>query len=339
LSFNRDTDRIVLAHGSGGALSQTLTTDIFLTRFDNQTLARLDDSAILSLNTKRIAFTTDTYVVDPLFFPGGDIGKLAVCGTINDLSVQGAIPRYLSVGFVLEEGLSISDLKRIVDSMAKTAQQAGVEIVAGDTKVVQHGAADKIFINTAGVGELRDNIELSSANAKPGDAVILTGTLGDHGISVLMAREQLGLSSELQSDVAPLNGLIDEVFQASQNVHAMRDPTRGGLAATLNEIATHSIVDIALEEDSIPINEAVAGACELLGFDPLYIANEGKAVIFATAPAAHTIVDRLHRHTLGRNAAVIGNVRPGRGRVYMKTRVGGSRIIDMPVGEQLPRIC
>ena len=338
-SSHSTNDHIILAHGSGGALSQALTKEVFLTRFNNQTLAKLDDSAILTLNTDRVAFTTDTYVVDPLFFPGGDIGKLSVCGTINDLAVQGAVPRFLSVGFVLEEGLSISVLKRIVDSMAQTAQLAGVEIVTGDTKVVPKGAADKVFINTAGVGEVKDGVNVSSANVKPGDAVIITGTLGDHGISVLVAREQLGLSTSLQSDVAPLNGLIAEVLQATSEVHAMRDPTRGGLAATLNEIATHSGVDIELEEDAIPVSEAVAGACELLGFDPLYIANEGKAVIFVPVNKASAVLARIQNHPLGRDAAVIGNVRQGRGRVFMKTRVGGSRIIDMPVGEQLPRIC
>ena len=338
-SSHSTNDHIILAHGSGGALSQALTKEVFLTRFNNQTLAKLDDSAILTLNTDRVAFTTDTYVVDPLFFPGGDIGKLSVCGTINDLAVQGAVPRFLSVGFVLEEGLSISVLKRIVDSMAQTAQLAGVEIVTGDTKVVPKGAADKVFINTAGVGEVKDGVNVSSANVKPGDAVIITGTLGDHGISVLVAREQLGLSTSLQSDVAPLNGLIAEVLQATSEVHAMRDPTRGGLAATLNEIATHSGVDIELEEDAIPVSEAVAGACELLGFDPLYIANEGKVVIFVPVNKASAVLARIQNHPLGRDAAVIGNVRQGRGRVFMKTRVGGSRIIDMPVGEQLPRIC
>jgi hydrogenase expression/formation protein HypE len=338
-SSQTDNDYIILAHGSGGALSQSLTQKIFLARFDNQVLSQLDDSAVLNLTSNRVAFTTDTYVVDPLFFPGGDIGKLAVCGTINDLSVQGAIPRYLSVGFILEEGFSVSDLKRIVDSMAKTAREAGVEIVAGDTKVVQRDAADKIFINTAGIGEVRYGVNVSSANVQTGDAVVVTGTLGDHGISVLVAREQLGLSSELQSDVAPLNGLIDEVFKATQKVHTMRDPTRGGLAATLNEIAHQSAVDIEIEEGAVPVNEAVAGACELLGFDPLYIANEGKAVVFIPADDAQTVIDHLHAHPLGRDAAIIGTVRQGLGRVYMKTRVGGSRIIDMPVGEQLPRIC
>ena len=338
-SSHSTNDHIILAHGSGGVLSQELTQEIFLSRFNNQTLSKLDDSAVLSMNTNQVAFTTDTYVVDPIFFPGGDIGKLSVCGTVNDLSVQGSIPRYLTVGFVLEEGFSISDLERIVDSMANTAGQAGVEIVSGDTKVVPKGAADKIFINTSGIGELRDGVDVSCSNVQPGDAIVLTGTIGDHGISVLFAREELGLSSDLQSDVAPLNHLIAKVFEVTTDVHAMRDPTRGGLAATLNEIAAHSKVEIMLEENAIPVNDAVAGACELLGFDPLYIANEGKAVIFVSDSDANAVVARLREHPFGKEAAIIGRVYQGRSKVYMKTKIGASRIIDMPVGEQLPRIC
>jgi hydrogenase expression/formation protein HypE len=279
-------------------------------------------------------------VVNPIFFPGGDIGKLAVCGTVNDLSMVGATPLYLSLAFIIEEGLLIEDLERVLISVQEAAREAQVQIVTGDTKVVNKGSADKLFVNTAGVGTVPEGIEISGSNARPGDKVILSGTIGDHGIAVLSQREGLGFSTRLESDCAPLNGLVAEMIAASKRIHAMRDPTRGGLATTLNELAAQSNVGIRIEEDKVPVRDEVRGACEMLGIDPLYVANEGKLVALVHPEDAQTVLAKMRRHRYGKNAAIIGEVRSDHtGRVVMKTTLGASRIVDMLVGDPLPRIC
>ncbi len=336
--MNRES-RIVLAHGSGGKLTHDLIKDLFLEKFENPLLSPLTDSAVLQLNGTRVAFTTDTYVVKPIFFPGGDIGKLAVCGTINDLAVMGARPICISCGVVIEEGFEYRVLEQIVDSIQTTAQDAGVEIVTGDTKVVERGEGDGIFINTSGIGVIDPNLTLP-ADIEVGDKIVLNGPLGEHGIAVLSARAELGLESEVESDCAPLNGLISEVLRVSHRIKFMRDPTRGGLATTLNEMVDRKDFGIAVQEEFIPASDSVRGACELLGFDPLYIANEGKVVVVVTEEDAPQVVDEMRRHPLGVNAHIIGEVvsQPP-GRVYVKTLAGGTRILDMMVGDQLPRIC
>jgi hydrogenase expression/formation protein HypE len=333
------TDKILLAHGSGGKLAQEIIQNSFLPALANPILSRLDDSAVIE-SGGRLAFTTDSYVVQPIFFPGGDIGKLAVCGTVNDLAMVGAMPRYLSLSFIIEEGLPISELERVVSSVKETAQAAGVEIVAGDTKVVNRGGADKLFLNTAGIGTIAPGINISGHNARPGDVVILSGTIGDHGIAVLSQREGLDFATELQSDCAPLNQLVAEMLEVSPNIHCLRDPTRGGLASTLNEVAQQSGVSIRIEEEKIPVREEVLSACEMLGLDPLYIANEGKLVAVVSPEDAEAILAQMRKNDYGRSAAIIGQVEEGKpGRVVMRTRLGTSRIIDMLVGEPLPRIC
>ena len=336
-------ETILLAHGSGGQLSHELVEQIFVRHFANPTLAELNDSAVLDMsgNTRRLAFTTDSYVISPLFFPGGDIGKLAVCGTVNDLAVSGAEPKYLSAGFILEEGLSMETLERIVASMAETARAAGVQIVTGDTKVVNHGAADGAFINTAGVGFVPEGRSLSPRNLQAGDQILVSGTLGDHGMAIMMEREGLALHSALQSDCAPLNELIADLLQACPSgVRCLRDPTRGGLVATLNEWATAAKVGIAVEERAIPLREQVRSACEILGLDPLYVANEGKVVIAVAEGEAEAALAALRAHPLGSEAAIIGQVTADHsGRVVLGTMLGTHRILDMLVGEQLPRIC
>ena len=332
-------DRVLLAHGSGGKLSHDLIKESFVSAFSNPILDKLDDSAVFELNG-RLAFTTDSYIVSPIFFPGGDIGKLAVCGTVNDLSMSGAIPLYLSLSFIIEEGLLIADLERIVNSIHKAAAEAGVKIVAGDTKVVNQGSADKLFINTSGVGIVPPGIDISGANARPGDKVIVSGTLGDHGIAVVSQREGLKFHVPVESDCAPLNRLVAEMLETSANLHCLRDPTRGGLATTLNDFAQQSQVGINLGEESIPVNKAVLAACELLGFDPLYIANEGKLAAVVAPADADKVLAKMKRNQYGHEAAIIGEVvseHPGR--VVMKTRLGASRIVDVLVGELLPRIC
>jgi len=332
-------DRILLAHGSGGKLAHDLIEKNFVPVLDNPLLVPLDDSAVFKLNG-RLAFTTDSYVVSPIFFPGGDIGKLAVCGTVNDLSMSGAKPLYLSLAFIIEEGLLLNDLKRIIDSIKSTAEEAGVKIITGDTKVVEHGSADKLFINTAGIGKVPDGVFISGSNAKPGDKVILSGTIGDHGIAVLSQRQGLSFGTKLESDCAPLGQMVAEMLEASKNIHSLRDPTRGGLATTLNELAKQSKVGIRIEESKIPVRDEVAGACEMLGLDPLYIANEGKLIAIVAREDAEKILAATKQNRYGRNAAVIGEViieHPGR--VVMKTLLGSSRIVDMLVGEPLPRIC
>ncbi len=332
-------ERVLLAHGSGGKLSHELVTKHFVKEFFNPILARLDDSAVFELSGK-LAFTTDSFVVNPIFFPGGDIGKLSVCGTVNDLSMVGAIPLYLSLAFIIEEGFPQDDLDRIVASIKKASDEADVKIVTGDTKVVTRGGCDKIFVNTAGIGRIPDGLDISASNLKPGDKVILSGSIGDHGIAVLSQREGLSFSTELKSDCAPLGGLVSAMLEASSEIHSLRDPTRGGLATTLNELAMQSRVGIKIEESKIPVRAEVRGACEMLGLDPLYIANEGKLVAIVPPDAAEAIVAAMTKNIYGRDAVIIGEVTEGNpGRVVMKTNFGTSRIIDMLVGEALPRIC
>jgi len=335
-----DTERILLAHGSGGELSHELVNSLFLKAFHNPFLDPLDDGAVLDVEGSRWAFTTDSYVVTPVFFPGGDIGKLAVCGTVNDLSMSGAKPLFLSAGFIIEEGFPLSSLQSIVASMQRAAVEANVEIVTGDTKVVNRGGADGIFINTAGIGLIPGGVQISGSLARPGDRVLLSGSIGDHGVAILSSREGLQFSTTLQSDCASLNGLVAAMLEVSKRIHCLRDPTRGGLSSTLNELARQSGVGLWVEEDRIPIKEEVQGACELLGFDPLILANEGKLVAIVAADAAEMILQRMKAHPQGRDAAIIGEVREEpKGKVILRTRIGLTRIMDMMVGEPLPRIC
>jgi hydrogenase expression/formation protein HypE len=336
------TDRILMAHGSGGQLSHDLVEGLFLKHFHNPTLAGLDDAAVLppTLPAARLALTTDSYVIQPLFFPGGDIGKLAVCGTVNDLAMRGAQPLYLTAGFILEEGLLLKDLEQIVVSMAATAKAVGAQIAAGDTKVVERGSADGMFINTAGVGLVPDGVDISGADACPGDVVVVSGTIGDHGMAVMSQREGLSFSTPLVSDCAPLNGLVAALLEASPGVHCLRDPTRGGLATALNELARRSEVGIEIEETRIPVRDAVRGLCELLGLDPLYVANEGKLAAVVAAEEAEAALAALRAHEYGAEAAIIGRVTADHpGRLVMRTALGARRVVDMLVGEQLPRIC
>jgi hydrogenase expression/formation protein HypE len=332
-------DRILLAHGSGGKLAHELVEKSFLQAFTNPILAKLDDSAVFDFSG-RLAFTTDSYVVSPIFFPGGDIGKLAVCGTVNDLAMSGAQPLYLSLSFIIEEGLPQSELGQIVDSIQNAAKEAGVKIATGDTKVVNRGSADKLFINTAGIGIIPQRVDISGSNATLGDRVLLSGPIGDHGIAVLSQREGLCFSTQLESDCAPLNSLVAEMLETSPNIHCLRDPTRGGLATTLNELAKQSKVSIRIEEEKIPVREEVLAACEMLGFDPLYIANEGKLVAILSAEDADRVLKAMRENPYGKDASIIGEVRAEHpGRVVMKTCLGTSRIVDMLVGDPLPRIC
>ncbi len=333
------SDKILLSHGSGGKLGHELIEKSFLKTFSNPLLAKMDDSAVFDLSG-RLAFTTDSYVVKPIFFPGGDIGKLAVCGTVNDLSMSGAVPLYLSLAFIIEEGLSQQDLKKVVNSVQLAADEAGVMVVTGDTKVVNRKGADQLFVNTAGVGIVPPGVDISGDKAKPGDRVILSGAIGEHGIAVLSQREGLSFSTRLESDCAPLNRLVAEMLEASHQIHCLRDPTRGGLATTLNELATQSKAGIRIEEEKIPVREEVSAACEMLGLDPLYVANEGKLVAIVAPEDAEAVLNRMRENTYGRDAAIIGEVRQEHpGRVVMGTRLGASRIVDMVVGEPLPRIC
>jgi len=334
-------DRILLAHGSGGKLMHDLIAKHFVTTLGNPILDKLDDSAVFELGSQgKLAFTTDSYVVSPIFFPGGDIGKLAVCGTVNDLAMSGAIPLYLSLSLIIEEGLLIADLERIVDSVHQAAIEAGVKIIAGDTKVVNKGSADKLFITTSGVGVVPPGINISGENAKPGDKVIVSGTIGDHGIAIVSQREGLKFKVPVASDCAPLNRLVAEMVETSAHIHCLRDPTRGGLATTLNEFARQSKVGMVIEEANIPVKKSVLSACELLGFDPLYLANEGKLAAVVAPEDADKVLARMKQNRYGAGATIIGEVvaeHPGR--IIMKTRLGASRIVDMLVGELLPRIC
>ena len=333
-------DTITLDHGGGGRASRELVRSHFLPRLANPYLEKLDDSAVFKMQAGTMAMTTDCYVVDPIFFPGGDIGSLAVHGTVNDLAAQGARPLYISAGFILEEGLKLKDLDRILTSMEQASREAGVSVIAGDTKVVHKGKADKIFITTTGVGSVPAGVTVSGNNAREGDEVILSGSIGDHGIAILSRREGLAFDTGLKSDSAPLNRLVGEILEETREIHAMRDPTRGGVAAALNEIAGQSGVGIRLDEDAIPVKGEVRSACELLGLDPLYVANEGKLLVFVPAGEAPKVLERMRLNKYGREARIIGRVVPDhRGKVFMSTGIGGTRIIDMPLGEQLPRIC
>lgn len=333
-------DTILLDHGAGGKASAELVARVFARRLSNPILNHMDDAAVLQMPPGRLAVSTDSFVVDPLFFPGGDIGSLAVHGTVNDVAMRGAKPLYLTVGFVLEEGLAISDLERIVDSMAQAASEAGVVVIAGDTKVVGRGQADKVFINTTGIGIIPDGLEVGAHMAKPGDAVLVSGTVGDHGVTIMATREGLGLEAPLSSDAASLNGLTAALITACPGLRTLRDPTRGGLATALNEIAVSSGVALELNEDAIPIDPAVAGVCELLGLDPLFLANEGKVICIVEGGQAETALAVMKKHPLGPQAAIIGVVGPEpKGRVWLNTAVGGRRVLDMLSGEPLPRIC
>lgn len=338
----KHSEQVVLGHGSGGKMSQELINRLFLPPFDNPALRAGDDAAVvLPSQGTRLAISTDSHVVAPLFFPGGDIGKLAVCGTVNDIAMMGAKPLYLTASFILEEGLDMEILRRVASSMQSSALEAGVDIIAGDTKVVQRGKADGLYITTSGVGLLQPDVQISGNKARPGDVVILSGPIGDHGIAVLAARGELGFITDVVSDTAPLNHLVSAMLEiGSSPVHVLRDPTRGGLATTLNEIARQSEVGIMLHESSIPIRPAVSAACELLGFDPIYVANEGKLVAIVQQEFAGEILTAMHSQKYGEQAVVIGEVQQGpAGRVLMKTSIGSTRVVDMLAGEMLPRIC
>src|ERR1700730_726636 len=336
-------EKITLSHGSGGKATHNLIEGVFAPAFSNPLLDPMDDAAIFAVNGtgQRLAFTTDTYVVSPLFFPGGDIGKLAVHGTIYDLSMAGAEPLYLSVGFILEEGFPIADLRKIVASMAKAAADAGVSIVTGDTKVVQRGKADGLFINTAGVGVMRGAWSLGQTRLQPGDKVLLSGPIGDHGIAIMLAREALEIETDVQSDTAPLNSLVASLLEAAGDaVHCMKDPTRGGVATSLNEMALGSEVSIGLDEHSIPVHAEVRRACEILGLDPLPIATEGKLLAIVAPQKAHQALASMRSHPVDREAAIIGTVQAEpAGMVFLRTDIGGMRVLDMLVGDPLPRIC
>jgi hydrogenase expression/formation protein HypE len=334
------SDEILLGHGSGGKLSAQLIERMFLPAFRNPLLDALDDQAVVPVDGSRIAFTTDSYVVTPIFFPGGDIGELAVNGTVNDLAVGGARPLALSLAFILEEGLPLADLRRVVESARQAAERAGVRIVTGDTKVVGRGSGDKIFVNTSGIGIVPAGIELSSRHVRPGDVVLLSGSIGDHGVAILSQREGLTFEGEIASDTAPLHELVAGALHASPRIHAMRDPTRGGVAATLVEIASRQRVGIDVDERAIPVRDVVRGACEILGLDPLLVANEGKLVAFVPEADASAVLAALRAHPLGRDAARIGRVTDEHpGMVVLRTPIGGDRILDLPFGEALPRIC
>jgi hydrogenase expression/formation protein HypE len=336
--------QIVLGHGSGGKLTSELIDTIFLPAFKNPVLDKLDDQAVVTINGARLAFTTDSFVVTPIFFPGGDIGRLAVNGTVNDLAMSGARPLYLSAAFILEEGLATDDLRRVVESMRVAAEEAGVQFVTGDTKVVNRGKGDQIFITTTGIGVIESGVNISADRARPGDKIILSGFIGDHGMAIMSQRENLEFEGTIESDCASLNSLVAAMLGASSAdndfLHCLRDPTRGGVATTLNEISKRAGVGMLLREQSIPVRETVKGACEVLGLDPLYVANEGKLLAIVAPAMVSSVLDQMRRHELGRDAALIGEVvaeHPGM--VLMKTEIGGTRVLDVMFGEQLPRIC
>ncbi|MBA7577819.1 hydrogenase expression/formation protein HypE [Candidatus Atribacteria bacterium 1244-E10-H5-B2] len=333
-------DRVLLSHGSGGKLSFNLIKKLFLSNFNNPYLERLDDGAVLNIEGLKLAYTTDSYTVDPLFFKGGSIGELAVYGTVNDLAMCGATPLYLSCSFIIEEGFSLSLLEKIVLSMREASVVARVDIVTGDTKVVNRGAVDKIFINTSGVGMVKEGVNVSGSNAKVGDVVMINGPIGSHGIAVLSQREGLKFETDIKSDTAPLSSLVADILKVNKDIHVLRDPTRGGISTTLNEIALSSKVDIEINEGDIPIQEEVRAACEILGYDPLYLANEGKLVAFIPREIAPDILKKMKENKYGKESKIIGRVvRKSEGKVYLNTIIGGKRIVDMLTGEQLPRIC
>jgi hydrogenase expression/formation protein HypE len=329
-----------MAHGAGGKATQTLIEAIFLDELRNPLLEPLEDAARLQISGARLALTTDSYVVAPLFFPGGDIGDLAVNGTVNDLATSGAVPMFLSAGFILEEGFPVADLTRIVRSMRAAAEAAGVRVVTGDTKVVQKGKADGCYINTAGVGAIEHDLDLGVAHARPGDAIIVSGPIGDHGVTIMLARGELDIEADLVSDTAPLNGLVTSLLAATSGVRALRDATRGGVATILNEIAKSADVGVQVSENEIPVRDEVRGAAELLGIDPMYVACEGRLVAVVDGGAADHALAAMRAHPLGEQAAVIGHVTADPpGIVQIKTAFGGSRIVDLLVGDPLPRIC
>jgi hydrogenase expression/formation protein HypE len=340
------SQRIVLGHGSGGRMSYDLISKIFLPPFDNPIIRMGDDAGIMIIPNNadsegtKLAISTDSHVVMPLFFPGGDIGRLAICGTVNDVAMMGAKPLYLTVGFVLEEGLDVDILSKVVESMHLAAIEADVQIIAGDTKVVQNGKADGVYINTTGFGIIPNGVNISGCRAQPGDIVIVSGTIGDHGIAVLAARGELNFDTQITSDVAPLNGLVTAMLDATKEIHVLRDPTRGGLATSLNEIAVQSKVGIKIYEDTIPVRPAVAGACEMLGFDPLYVANEGKLIAIVKKNYAEKVLAIMKNHPHGSDAAIIGTITENPSdHVMLRTTFGTTRMIDMMSGEMLPRIC
>lgn len=334
-------DRISLSHGSGGGKTRDLVETIFQKHFSNPILDKMDDSAVININNRQIAFTTDSFVVKPIFFEGGDIGKLAICGTVNDLAVMGAKPFALTASFIIEEGFEIEKLERIIKSMAETALEAGVIIAAGDTKVVDKGSADGIFINTSGIGIIPEGIIIGGALAKAGDAIILSGSIGNHGASIVTSREDFGFKTFVKSDAAPLNRLIESMLAAAPEIHVMRDATRGGIATVLNEIAIQSGVNIEILEEAIPVKEDVKGVCDLLGFDPFYLANEGRIVAFVKQEDAPKLINVMGKHQYGKEASIIGRVvdNTDEPMVILKTVGSGSRILDMLSGEPLPRIC
>ncbi len=335
-----DHKQIVIGHGSGGKLTSQLIENIFLPAFSNPLLDRLDDQAVLHFNGSRMAFTTDAFVVTPIFFPGGDIGHLAVNGTVNDLAMSGARPLYLSAAFILEEGLPTEDLRRVVDSMAGAARAAGVQLVAGDTKVVNRGKGDKVFITTTGIGVIEHPVTISADRARAGDKIILSGYIGDHGMAIMSQRENLEFEGVIESDTAPLHGLVAAMLEVTDQIHCLRDATRGGVATVLHEIAERSRIGMFLREVEIPVHDTVKGACEILGLDPLYVANEGKLVAIVAGEVAEAVLERIHQHCFGRDARIIGEVVADHpGMVLMRTGIGGTRILDTLFGEQLPRIC
>ena len=335
-----DYDKVLLAHGGGGKLSHQLINKIFYSQFGNDLLSVQHDSAVFEVEGNKMAFTTDSYVVKPIFFPGGNIGELAVYGTVNDLAVAGARPLYISAGFIIEEGFPIEDLWNIVLSMKEAAGKADVLIVTGDTKVVDKGKGDKVFINTSGVGVINKDIDIYPQKCRPGDAVILSGRIAEHGMAIMSSREGLEFETTIESDTAPLNHMIQKLLDAVPDIHVMRDPTRGGIASALNEIADTAKAGIEIIEEKIPLDETVKGACEILGLDPLYIANEGKVLVFLPRDDAEKALDCMRKDELGREAELIGYVTDNHpGIVTMKTTIGSKRIVDMMSGEQLPRIC
>ena len=338
-------EQIMMGHGSGGRMTQDLIARVFMPYLSSEALGQGNDFARLGLLAGAglqgsLSVSTDSHIVTPLFFPGGDIGRLAVCGTVNDVSMAGATPLFLTAGFILEEGLPVETLERVVQSMAASAREAGVQFVAGDTKVAERGKVDGLYITTTGIGWVPAGRKIGGQEARPGDVVLVSGTLGDHGIAVLQARGELGFETDIQSDAAPLNGMIQDLLAVAPGVHVLRDPTRGGLATTLNEIAVQSNTAIWLEEDTLPVQPAVQAACEMLGFDPLYVANEGKLIVIVPENEAETALEALRRHPYGKQAARIGRVLADPpGRVLMRTLIGGTRILDVLAGEMLPRIC
>jgi len=332
--------QIVLGHGSGGKLTSELIQKVFVPAFNNDYLSRLDDQAVLQLNGSRVAFTTDAFVVTPIFFPGGDIGRLAINGTVNDLAMSGAKPLYIAAAFILEEGLATEELQRVVNSMSAAAREANVLLVTGDTKVVNRGKGDKLFITTTGLGLVDPSIQISADRALPGDKILLSGTIGDHGMAIMSQRENLEFESTIESDTAALHTLVASVLDAGAEIHCLRDPTRGGVATTLNEIAASSRAGMIIDERQIPVRETVKGACEILGLDPLYVANEGKLLAIVASDSEAAALRKMREHSLGGDAQVIGEVVDDHpGMVLMKTGIGGTRVVDVLFGEQLPRIC